>query len=142
MKNLFFSAIFAIIAITSNAQVVTISGFGTKEKFGPVASKTEFVDILFDDFEASPSEEVPTSFKYVIDFNSKQCTLFDATNQKVESVSFVIIYKKSDRDFQIEFTTSDNDDSYGIIVKGNTAAYTQFNGQAVALYIFDASYIF
>lgn len=142
MKNLFLSTIFAVLAFSSNAQTVTISGFGTKEKFGPVTSKTDFDKILLDDYEPFASEGLPTGYKYVINFNTKQCTLFDGNGEQVVVVSFKVIDKKSDRDFQIEFTDNDLDDVYGIIVKDTIAAHTQYNGKAVSLTIFDALYIF
>ena len=142
MKNLFLSTIFAIIAITSNAQIITISGFGTKEKFGSVNSKIEFSKILFDDYEAFPSEGLPIGYRYVINFDTKQCTLFDGNDELVVVVSFKVITKKTDRDFQIEFIDNDLEDVYGIIVKDTIAAHTQFNGKSVFLTIFDAMYIF
>jgi hypothetical protein len=142
MKKIFLSAVFVIATFISNAQVVTISGFGTKEKFGPVDSKTEFDKILFDKYDALPSEDLPVGYKYVINFATKQCTLYDGNGEFVVTVIFKVIDKKSDQDFQIEFTDNDLEDDYGIIVKDTVAAHTQYNGKAVFLTIFDAMYIF
>lgn len=142
MKRLFLSAIFIAVAFLSTAQQVTITGFGTKEKFGPVASKTDFEKVLLDDTEPFASEELPTGYKYVINFNTKQCTLYDGNGEFVVTVIFKVITKKSDRDFQIEFTDNDLEDDYGIIVKDTIAAHTKYNGQAVSFLIFDAMYIF
>jgi hypothetical protein len=142
MKNLILSTIFVVVAFVSNAQQVTISGFGTKEKFGPVNSKAEFDKVLLDDYEAFPSEGLPVSYKYVINFATKQCTLFDSNGEQVVVVIFKVIDKKSDRDFQIEFIDNDLEDIYGIIVKDTIAAHTQYNGKSVSLTIFDALYIF
>lgn len=142
MKNLFLSTLFVATAFLSTAQTVTISGFGTREKFGPVDSKTDFEKVLLDDFEPFASEGLPTGYKYVINFNTNQCTLYDGNGDFVVTVIFKVITKKSDRDFQIEFTDNDLEDDYGIIVKGDVAAHTQYNGLAVAFLIFDAMYIF
>jgi hypothetical protein len=143
MKNLFLSAIFAVVAFTSNAQVVTITGFGTTTKFGPISSTTTITDVLFDTYEIE-SENIPTSYKYIINFSTKRCTLYDALDQEVTTVGFTVISKKSNRDFQIEFTDLNDefDDTFGIIAKDTIAAYTQSNGKSVNLTVFNALYIF
>lgn len=143
MKKLFLSAIFAIVAFTSNAQVVTITGFGTTTKFGPISSTTTITDVLFDTYEIE-SEDIPTSYKYIIDFSTKRCTLYDALDQEVTTIVFKIVTKKSNRDFQIEFLDLNNEfeDTYGIIAKDTIAAYTQSNGKSVNLTVFNALYIF
>jgi hypothetical protein len=143
MKNLFLSAIFAVVAFTSNAQVVTITGFGTTTKFGPISSTTTITDVLFDTYEIE-SEDIPTSYKYIINFSTKRCTLYDALDQEVTTIGFKIVTKKSNRDFQIEFLDPNNEfeDIFGIIAKDTIAAYTQSNGKSVNLTVFNALYIF
>jgi hypothetical protein len=143
MKNLFLSAIFAIVAFTSIAQVVTITGFGTTTKFGPISSTTTITDVLFDTYEIE-SEDIPTSYKYIIDFSTKRCTLYDALDQEVTTIGFKIVTKKSNLDFQIEFLDPNNEfeDIFGIIAKDTIAAYTQSNGKSVNLTVFNALYIF
>jgi hypothetical protein len=131
-----------LLPFIGNTQVVTISGFGTKEKFGPVDSRTDFDKILFDKYDALPSEDLPVSYKYVVNFATKQCTLYDGNGEFVVTVIFKVIDKKSDQDFQIEFTDNDLEDDYGIIVKDTVAAHTQYNGKAVFLTIFDAAFIY
>lgn len=143
MKNLFLSAIFAVITFTFNAQIVTISGFGTTTKFGPISSDNTITDILLDSYEIE-SEDIPVGYKYVVNFSAKSCTLFDGNGELVVTVDFKIISKTSNRDFQIEFLDPNNefDDTFGIIVKDSLAAYIQSNGQAVNLSVFSALYIY
>jgi len=143
MKNLFLFAIFAVVAFTSNAQVVTITGFGTTTKFGPISSTTTITDVLFDTYEIE-SEDIPTSYKYIINFSTKRCTLYNALDQEVTTIGFKIVTKKSNRDFQIEFLDPNNEfeDIFGIIAKDTIAAYTQSNGKSVNLTVFNALYIF
>ena len=143
MKNLFLSAIFAVVAFLSNAQIVTISGFGLFQANSPVLVKNDFTEILLDhEFRYTLDDQTPFSYKYVVDFNTKQCNLFDGDGVLVAAVRFQVINKKSDRDFQIEIIGGNSEDQYGIVVKGDEAAYFQYNGKAVSLFIFDALYIY
>lgn len=143
MKNLILSAIFAVVAFTSNAQVVTITGFGLSQANGPVLVKNDFTEILLDhEFRYTLDDQAPFSYKYVVDFNTKQCNLFDGDGVLVAAVRFKVINKNSDRDFQIEIFGDEAEDQYGIVVKDTEAAYFQYNGKAVSLFIFDALYIY
>jgi hypothetical protein len=144
MKNLFLSAIFSVITFSINAQVVTVSGFGTHERFGPVNS-TRSIEyyLLEDDSFVMPTNELPTSYKYVIDFKQKTCTLFVGI-EEVNTFKFIVLEKKSDQDFQIQFVlpTDEFNNTYGIIVKNIEAAFVQYNGLSVNLTIFESMYIF
>jgi hypothetical protein len=142
MKRLILSAIFAVVAVIGNTQVVTVSGFGTLITYGSVTATNTITDILLDKSSYLPSEDFPVGYKYVIDFDNLECTLYDGNGELVVVVVFKVVDKKSDRDFQIEFTDNDFEDDYGIIVKDTVAAHTQFNGNAVYLTVFDAMYIF
>jgi hypothetical protein len=142
MKRLILSTIFAVVSFASNSQIVTISGFGTLTTFGPVMPTNTITDILLDKSSYTPSEGLPVGYKYVINFNDLECALYDSNDELVVVVIFKVVDKKSDRDFQIEFTDNDFEDDYGIIVKDTVAAHTQYNGRAVYLTIFDAMYIF
>jgi hypothetical protein len=142
MKRLIFSTIFIVVAFLSNAQVVTVSGFGTLITFGPLTATNTITDILLDDSTYIPSEDLPVGYKYVINFDNSECALYDGNGELVVVVIFKIIDKKSDRDFQIEFTDNNFDDDYGIIVKDMVAAHIQSNGKSVYLTIFNAMYIF
>lgn len=143
MKNLILSAIFAVVAFTSNAQVVTITGFGLSQANGPVLVKNDFTEILLDhEFRYTLDDQAPFSYKYVVDFNTKQCNLFDGDGVLVAAVRFKVINKNSDRDFQIEIFGDEAEDQFGIVVKNTEAAYFQYNGKAVSLFIFEALYIY
>ena len=143
MKNLILSAIFAVVAFTSNAQVVTVSGFGLSQANGPVFVKNDFTEILLDhDVRYTLDEDVPFSYKYVIDFNAKRCTLYNGDGVLVAAVVFKVVNKKSDRDFQIEIIDVNSEDQVGIIVKDNEAAYYLADSKAVSLFIFEALYIY
>ena len=143
MKNLFLSTIFAVVAFSSNAQVVTITGFGLSQANGPVLVKNDFTEILLDhEFRYTLDDQAPFSYKYVVDFNTKQCNLFDGDGVLVAAVRFKVINKNSDRDFQIEIFGDEAEDQFGIVVKNTEAAYFQYNGKAVSLFIFEALYIY
>ena len=105
--------------------------------------KNDFTEILMDHaFRYTLDEDVPFSYKYVVDFNTRQCNLFDGDDVLVAAVRFKVITKNSDRDFQIEIIDVYSEDQYGIVVKDTEAAYFQYNGKAVSLFIFDALYIY
>lgn len=142
MKNLILSAVFAVVAFTSNAQIINVTGFGTSTTFGPITATNTITDILLDKTSYIAAEDLPVSYKYLINFTSSECELYDNNNELVVVVKFKIINKKSDRDFQIEFTDNDFEDDYGIIVKDTDAAHIQSNGKSVYLTVFNALYIF
>lgn len=143
MKRLFLSVIFAVVAFASNSQVVTITGFGLSQANGPVFVKNDFTEILLDrEFRYTLDEDVPFSYKYVVNFHNKQCTLYNGDGMLVSAVRFKVLNKKSDRDFQIEIIGGDSEDLFGIVIKDNEAAYYQYNGQSVSLFIFDALYVY
>lgn len=145
IKVIVATGVVSLIASYAFGQTVTISGFGTFNTFGPVMETNTITDILLDTSSYMPSEELPVGYKYVINFNSSECTLYDGNGEFVVTVTFKVINKKSNRDFQIEFTDPTLDgleDTYGIIVKDTVAAHTQYNGRAVSLTVFDSMYIF
>lgn len=144
MKRLILFAIFVILSFSSNSQVVTVSGFGLSQANGSVLVKNDFTEILLDhEFRYTLDDQSPFSYKYVINFNTKRCNLFNSDNVLVESVGFNVVNKNSNRDFQIEiFSNEEFEDHYGIVVKGNEAAYFQYNSKAVSLFIFEAVYIY
>jgi hypothetical protein len=141
MKKTILSVIFSVIVFTSNAQTVTVSGFGTIEKFGNVDTKNDFNKVLSDTLWVT-SEDSPYGYKYIINFDESTCTLYDGNGEFTISVNFKIIDKRSNRDFQIEFVDTQFEDRYGIVVRGDTAAYFHYNGISVHLTIFEAMYIF
>ena len=145
VKVILATGIISLITNYTFGQTVTVSGFGTLATFGPVTDATDIADILLDTSSYSPSYELPVGYKYVIDFTSSECTLYDGNSELVVTVSFKVINKKSNRDFQIEFkdpTLDGLEDTYGIIVKDAHAAHTQYNGRSVFLTVFDSMYIF
>lgn len=142
MKNLILSAIFVVVAFSSNAQIVTINGFGTLITIGSITPTNTLTDILLDKSVYMPSGEIPVGYKYVINFNNSECALYDGYGELVVVVIFKVIDKKSDRDFQIEFTDNDFEDDYGIIVKDTVAAHIKFDSEFIYLTVFDAMYIY
>ena len=141
MKNLILSAIFAVVAFAGNTQIVTITGFGLSTTFGPITPDNTFKNILLDTASYLPYDGLPNGYKYVVDFNNKQCAFYDGNGMLVDAGPFKVLNKKSNRDFQIEFDEN-LEDRYGIIVKDNAAAHVQFNGQSCFMYVFDALYIY
>ena len=145
MKNLILSTLLTVVTFTSNSQIVTVSGFGTSNRFGPVSDTFTITDLLFETGWDKTTEELPYGYKYVIDFNRETCTLFNGDGEEVVEVSFIVVNKNSDRDFQIEFTDptlDDPEDTYGIIVKDTVAAHTQCNGYSVYLTMIESLYIY
>ena len=142
MKNLFLSAIFAVVAFTSNAQIVTITAFQTTNNFG--FSPSTPAQILQDNTYESASTEYPNTFSYEIDFTRKICILKNDGNSEVTRVGFVVKNKKSTRDFEIEFTDPNDefDNTFGIVVSGNAAAYFENNGRLIDLIVFKSFTIF
>lgn len=143
MQRLFLFAIFAIVAFVSNSQIVTITGFGLSQANGPILVKNDFTEILLDlEFRYKLDEDVPFSYKYVVDFDAKHCMLYNGDGVLVAAVGFKVIRKISDRDFQIEIIDVNSEDQYGIVVKGTEAAYYLADNKAVSLFIFEALYIY
>jgi hypothetical protein len=145
MKKLILSTLLSVVTFTSNSQIVTVSGFGTSNRFGPVSDTFTITDLLFENGWDKTIEELPYGYKYVIDFNQQVCTLFNGEGEEIVAVMFYVIDKSSDRDFQIQFTDATLDDSeyvYGIIVKDTVAAHTQFNGYSVYLTMIESLYIY
>lgn len=142
MKNLFLSTIFAVVAFASNSQVVTITGFGLSTTFGSIKPANAFTDILLDTASYLPYYGLPNGYKYVVDFDAKQFSLFNGDGVFIAGGKFKILNKKSDRDFQIAFDGSVEDDRDGIIVKNNAAAYFSDNGLACHMYVFESLYIY
>jgi hypothetical protein len=142
MKNLILSAIFAVVAFTNNAQVVTITAFQTTNNFGfPPSTPAQ---ILQDNTYETASTEYPNTFSYEIDFTSKICILKNDGNSEITRVGFVVKNKKSNRDFEIEFTDPNDefDNTYGIVVSNNSAAYFENNGRLIELIVFKSFTIF
>jgi len=145
VKVILATGIISLITNYAFGQTVTVSGFGTSTIFGPVMPTNTITDILLDTLSYIESDGLPTGYKYVIDFTSSDCTLYDGNGELVNTGKFKIINKKSDRDFQIEFTDPELDslsDTYGIIVKDTHAAHFEFNGRGALLTVFNAMYIF
>ena len=143
MKNLFFSVIFAFVAFAGNTQTVTITGFGLSQANGGVFVKNDFTEILLDrDSRYTLDEDIPFSYKYVVDFDAKHCMLYNGDGVLVAAVVFKVITKKSDRDFQIEIIDVNSEDQVGIIVKDTEAAYYLADSKAVSLFIFESLYIY
>ena len=141
MKKTILSVMFSVIAFTSNTQTVTVSGFGTIEKFGNVETGNDFNEVLSDTLWVT-SEDLPYGYKYIINFDDSTCALYDENGEFIISVNFKIIDKKSNLNFQIEFVGTQFEDQYGIVVRENTAAYFHYNGISVHLTIFESMYIF
>jgi hypothetical protein len=142
MKNLILSAIFVVAAFLSNAQIVTITAFQTTNNFGfPPSTPAQ---ILQDNTYETASTEYPNTFSYEIDFTRKICILKNDGNSEVTRVGFVVKNKKSNRDFEIEFTDPNDefDNTYGIVVSNNTAAYFENNGRLIELIVFKSFTIF
>ncbi len=142
MKNLILATIFATVAFTNNAQVVNITAFQTTNNFGfPPSTPAQ---ILQDNTYETASTEYPNTFSYEIDFTRKICILKNDGNSEVTRVGFVVKNKKSNRDFEIEFTDPNDefDNTYGIVVSNNSAAYFENTGRLIELIVFKSFTIF
>jgi len=142
MKNLILSAIFAVVAFTNNAQVVTITAFQTTNNFGFAPSTP--AQILQDNTYETASTEYPNTFSYEIDFTRKICILKNDGNSEITRVGIIVKNKKSNSDFEIEFTDPNDefDNTYGIVVSNNSAAYFENNGRLIELIVFKSFIIF
>lgn len=141
MKKLFLSAIFAVVAFTLNAQLVTINVFQTTELRGFSADQT-VVELLQDTRAEFIVDAIPYSFTYELDFDTKTCLLKDGNGTIVGRAKFIVKLKYSDRDFQIEFVPTEAGDVSGIIVTPNVSAYYIDDTMLIYCTIFKASYIF
>lgn len=137
MKKLVLSAIFALVAFSNNAQVVTITVFQTADAVG--SNERSLSEILYHPDIELPID-LPFTFSYEIDFTRKICILKNDGNSEVTRVEFVIKNKKSNRDFEIEFTDPNDefDNTFGIVVSNNLAAYFENNGRETELIVFKA----
>ena len=137
MKKLFLSAIFALVAFSNNAQVVTITVFQTADAVGS-NDRSLFEILNHPDMEQTV--DLPYTFLYEIDFTLNVCILKNDGNSELARVGFVVKNKKSNRDFEIEFTDPNDefDNTYGIVVSNNLAAYFENNGSITELILFKA----
>ena len=136
MKNLFLSAIFAVVAFSNNAQVVTITVFQTSDAVG--SNDRSLFEILNHPDMEQPVD-LPYTFLYEIDFTSNVC-IFKSDGGGIIRANFIVKKKKSDEDFEIEFTDPNNefDFIYGIVVCNSNAAYFENNGSITELLVFKA----
>ena len=136
MKNLFLSAIFAVVAFSNNAQVVTITVFQTSDAVG--SNERSLFEILNHPDMEQPVD-LPYTFLYEIDFTSNVC-IFKSDGGGIIRANFLVKNKKSDEDFEIEFTDPNNefDFIYGIVVCNSNAAYFENNGSITELIVFKA----
>ena len=136
MKNLFLSAIFAVVAFSNNAQVVTITVFQTSDAVG-LNDRSLFEILNHPDMEQTV--DLPYTFLYEIDFTSNVC-IFKSDGGGIIRANFLVKNKKSDEDFEIEFTDPNNefDFIYGIVVCNSNAAYFENNGSITELLVFKA----
>ena len=72
MKNLILSAIFAVVAFSNNAQVVTITVFQTSDAVG--SNDRSLFEILNHPDQELPIN-LPNTFLYEIDFTRNVCIL-------------------------------------------------------------------
>ena len=136
MKNLFLSAIFAVVAFSNNAQVVTITVFQTSDAVG--SNERSLFEILNHPDMEQPVD-LPYTFLYEIDFTSNVC-IFKSDGGGIIRANFIVKKKKSDEDFEIEFTDPNDefDSIYGIVVCNSNAAYFENNGSITELIVFKA----
>lgn len=83
--------------------------------------------------------DLPYTFLYKLDFTSNVCILKTAGGELIRA-NFIVKNKKSDKDFEIEFTDPNNefDFIYGIVVCNSNAAYFENNGSITELLVFKA----
>jgi hypothetical protein len=119
MKNLILSAIFAVVAFSSNAQVVTIKVYQQQE-LTSLDSTSTIQEVLKNPDFVSDTNLVFNDLTYTINFDTKRCTV-SANGFESESCDIRIINKKSSNTFTIQFVIPNNPASYGIDVTSNTA---------------------
>ncbi len=136
MKKLFLSTIFALVAFSNNAQVVTITVFQTASAYG-------LTDRSLSEILNQPDQELPINLPYTVsyklDFTRNVC-IFKSDGGELIRSNFIVKNKKSDKDFEIEFTDPNNefDFIYGIVVCNSNAAYFENNGSITELLVFKA----
>jgi len=140
MKKLFLSAIIFATSFFGNAQVVTINIFQTSKLNG--YSADQLVAELIQDTEFENIDTIPYTFTYEINFNTKKCILKNDVGEFIGDSDFIIKYKNSDRNFQIEFVIQMPGAASGIVVADNAAAY--YIDDTLLLYctVFKTFYIF
>jgi hypothetical protein len=121
MKNLFLSAIFAVVAFTCNAQVVTINIFQTQD-LTALDSTFSVREVIDNPSLVSDVEMVTDNLQYVIDFTNKTCELRRG-NELAARCDIKVISKKSDQIFESQFTVPNNATTYGLVVNNEFAAY-------------------
>ena len=136
MKNLILSAIFALVAFSNNAQVVTITVFQTADAVG---SNDRSLSEILNHPDMELPVNLPYTVSYEIDFTSNVC-IFKYGGGGLTQINFIVKNKKSNRDFEIEFTDPNNefDFIYGIVVCNSNAAYFENNGSITELILFKA----
>ena len=136
MKKLFLSAIFAVVAFSNNAQVVTITVFQTSDAVG--SNDRSLYEILNHPDMELPVD-LPLTFSYKLDFRHNVC-IFKSDGGELIRANFIVKNKKSDKDFEIEFTDPNNEIEfiYGIVVCNSNAAYFENNGSITELLVFKA----
>ena len=136
MKNLILSAIFALVAFSNNAQVVTITVFQTADAVG---SNDRSLSEILNHPDMELPVNLPYTVSYEIDFTSNVC-IFKYGGGGLTQINFIVKNKKSNRDFEIEFTDPNNefDFIYGIVVCNSNAAYFENNGSITELIVFKA----
>ena len=136
MKNLILSAIFALVAFSNNAQVVTITVFQTADAVG---SNDRSLSEILNHPDMELPVNLPYTVSYEIDFTLNVC-IFKYGGGGLTQINFIVKNKKSNRDFEIEFTDPNNefDFIYGIVVCNSNAAYFENNGRITELILFKA----
>ena len=136
MKNLILSTIFALVAFSNNAQVVTITVFQTSDAVG---SNDRSLSEILNHPDIELPIDLPLTFSYKLDFTHNVCIFKTAAGELIRA-NFIVKNKKSDKDFEIEFTDPNNefDFIYGIVVCNSNAAYFENNGSITELLVFKA----
>jgi hypothetical protein len=132
MKKLLL--LFSLFSFYLNAQVVTISVFQTQDLTSLDSSLSVREVINNPDFFSSPemimiknvdlnySEIKGDGLKYIIDFNTKVCTVI-SNGFEAQSCDIKVVNKKSDSNFEINFIIPDDPSEYGLVVNNGIAAY-------------------
>ena len=136
MKKLFLSAIFALVVFSNNAQVFTITVFQTADAVG---SNDRPLSEILNHPDMELPINLPLTFSYKLDFTRNVC-IFKTEGGELIQINFIVKNKKSDKDFEIEFTDPNNefDFIYGIVVCNSNAAYFENNGSITELLVFKA----
>jgi hypothetical protein len=118
MKKIFLSTIFAAVAFTSNAQVVTIKVYQQQE-LTSLDSIATIQEVLKNPDFVSDTILVFNDLTYTINFDTKRCTV-SSKGFESESCDIQIINKKSSNTFTIQFVIPNDPASYGIDVTPDT----------------------